>query len=160
MTMDSWPRRCCMADIPVQMIVDALAQALRGITIANNYNTDLGLNVLTERAQSPIPAEPRATVVVTNKFTSEDGDRRPGNGRGVRGLIEFEVPASYGDAMARVIAADEDVERLLSIYHQMPNALPVKYDETVFLDRPEGVPAVGAQIYWSTGFRRSVEEEA
>lgn len=144
-----------MASVPVQEIVDALATALASITVANDYNTDLGLNVRTERTETGIPSTPRCTVGVYQKQRGEGGNSRPGRDRLLRGVIEFEVPASYTNAMAQVLAAEEDIDRLLSdVYTQMPGALPVMYEETVILDRPDGMPVVAAEIHWSTGYRR------
>ncbi|MBN8261176.1 MAG: hypothetical protein J0L59_02505 [Xanthomonadales bacterium] len=144
-----------MADAPSKAILEALAAALRTITVANGYRTDLGLNVRTERSETGLPAAPRCTVAVTGKVKAPNGQQRPSKGRGIRGVIEFEVPASYADAAAQVLAADEDIDRLLTdVYTQMPDALPVEYDETIFLDRPEGFPVIAAEVHWSTGYRR------
>lgn len=142
-----------MADAPIQQIVDALADALRDITIANGYRTDLGTTVETERRQTMLPSALRCSVSCTNKIRAEGGQSRPKVGRDVRGMIEIEVPASMEDAAAQVYAADDDVERCLQAHSLLPGALPVEYEETVFLDRPEGVPVVAAQIFWRTGFR-------
>lgn len=145
-----------MAEVPVQAIVSALADALAGITVAGGYNTDLGLNVRTERTETGLPTAPRCTVACTNKMRTEDGGQSRASGsRTLRGVIEFEVPASYANALGAVYAADEDIDRRLRRYHQMPDALPVQYEETVFLDRPDGMPVVAAEIHWSTGYRRS-----
>ncbi|QDH70847.1 hypothetical protein [Marilutibacter alkalisoli] len=144
-----------MADAPTQAILEALADALRGITTANGYHTDLGLNVRTERTETGIPTAQRCTVAVVNKLRTERGQQRPSRGRALRGVIEIEVPASFTDSMARVLLAEDDVDRRLSEYHQMPDALPVQYEETVFLDRPEGMPVVAAEIQWTTGYTRN-----
>ena len=126
-----------MADkAPVQAIVEALAEALRGITVANGYRTDIGAHVHTERSEVGIPTVQRCTVVPLGKLRGEEGDRNPGRGRRLEGVIEVTVPASYANAMATVIAAEEDIDTCLARYHQMPNALPVQYDEAEFADRP------------------------
>ena len=142
-----------MASVPVKEIVDTLADALRGITVANGYNTDLGTNVRTERKQGGLPDAPVCTVACTSKVRGEDGKTRPNVGRMIRGVIEFEVPDGYADALAHVYTADEDIDRCLRQYHQMPGALPVSYDETIFLDRPEGLPVCAAEIHWSTAYQ-------
>lgn len=142
-----------MADkAPVEDIVDALADALRGILQSADYFTDLGRDVLTERSERPAGAL-RCTVAATNKVRSDDGKQRPANGRGVRGVIEIEIPTSYTDAMRTIYRAEEDIDRCLRQYHQMPGALPVSYEEAVFLDKPEGLPVCGAEIHWQTGYR-------
>lgn len=142
-----------MGSAPVAAIVEAVATALEGIRIANGYHTDLGASVQRERLQTGLPTALRCTVACTNKVRAEEGARRPAVGRALRGVIEIELPASYKDAMATIYAADEDIDSCLRRYHQMPGALPVNYEETVFLDRPEGMPVVAAEIHWSTGYR-------
>lgn len=149
--------RCCMAEQPAatRAIVAALADALRTITIVNGYRTDLGLAVRTERTETGLPTSPRCTVAIEAKVKVEGGQQRAKTGRQVAGVIEFEVPASFADAMACVLDADDDIDRLLTdLYTQMPDALPVQYEETVILDRPEGMPVVAAQIRWSTAYHR------
>ena len=144
-----------MADAPALDILDALAQALRQILISNQYNTDIGANVRTERTETGIPAVARCTVAVTGKQRGASGTQRPAGARQVRGVIELEVPASYTNAMAEVLKAEQDVDHLLTnVYSQMPSALPVQWEEAIFLDRPEGMPVVAAEIHWSTGYRR------
>lgn len=144
-----------MANTPALDIVEALAEALRGITVASGYHTDLGANVRTERSETGIPSSQRCTVAITSKHRGNSGQQRPGPGRALRGVIEIEVPASYENAMAVALRAEEDVDRLLTDrYSQMPGALPVQWEEAVFLDRPEGIPVVAVEIHWATGFRR------
>ena len=77
-----------MADAPSKAILEALAAALRTITVANGYRTDLGLNVRTERSETGLPAAPRCTVAVTGKVKAPNGQQRPSKGRGIRGVIE------------------------------------------------------------------------
>lgn len=145
-----------MANAPGKLIIEALAAALRTITVANDYNTDLGLNVRTERTEGGIPSTPRCTVAVVSKVKVERGQQRPAKGRALRGVIEIEVPTSYADATARVLDADEDIDRLITdVYTQMPDALPVQFEETIFLDRPEGMPVVAAEIHWTTAYQRN-----
>lgn len=143
-----------MADAPVRAIVDALSEALRGITVANGYRTDIGEHVHTERTETGIPTVPRVTVIPLGKQWAEDDSRSPSRGRRLEGAIEVSVPASYANAMAMVIDAEEDIDACLSRYHQMPGALPVQYEEAEFADRPEGLPVVMAGVRWSTGYRR------
>jgi len=143
-----------MANGAVDAIVQALAEVLGTITVANGYHTDLGANVQTEIRGVEVPAEPQATVWAASKQRTQSGQARPDTGRGVEGYIEFAVPARYDDAMARVYAADEDLDRCLSQMHLMPNALPVQYEDAVFMNRPEGLAVAMVQVRWTTGFRR------
>lgn len=143
-----------MAEARLLLIAQVLQTRLQTITVANGYHTDMGLKVLTERTQSQIPTEPRCTVAVVSKVRSESGSRGGSNEMDVGGVIEFEVPSSYADAMATVYRADADIERAFQDYLQMPNALPVVLEETVFLDKPDGLPVVAAQIGWRTRYRR------
>lgn len=144
-----------MASVPVQEIVDALAEALRGIRVDAGYNTDLGASVVTERSQTGLPTSERCTVACVSKHGREGSGRRPDGERLIRGVIEFEVPATFANALAHVYRAEEDIDRCLRRYHQMPGALAVVYDEAVFLDRPEGMPVCVAEIHWSTSYRRT-----
>lgn len=139
---------------PARAIVDALAAALRQITIANGYRTDLGLHVHTERTETGIPTVPRCTVAPLGKRRAASNDRSPSRGRELEGVIEFSVPASYANALATVIDAEEDIDTCLARYHQMPDALPVQYEEAEFGDRPEGLPVVVAVTRWTTAYRR------
>lgn len=143
-----------MADAPVRAIVDALAEALRGITKANGYRTDMGNHVHTERSESGFPTVERVTVVPLGKKRVDQEDRSPSRGRELEGAIEVTVPSSYANAMALVIDAEEDIDTCLSRYHQMPDALPVRYEEAEFGDRPEGLPVALVAVRWTTAYRR------
>lgn len=77
-------------------------------------------------------------------------------------MIEIILPATYANALDTIYRADEDVERALFEMGERLNAgaipafgalVPV-YAETVFLDRPEGLPLCAAEITWTTGWRR------
>lgn len=144
-----------MAKGAVDAIVQALADVLRTITVSNGYHTDLGANVQTEIPSVEAPSSPVTTVWATAKQRAQAGQARPDTGRGVEGVIEFAVPARYDDAMAQIYAAEEDLDRCLSRMHLMPNALPVQYEDAVFLHRPDGIPAAMVQVRWTTGFRRN-----
>lgn len=145
-----------MAESPAKAIIEALAGALRQITVANGYNTDLGNNVLTERAETPIPSVLRCTVGVVTKQRYQGDGKGSNRGRSLRGFIELEVPTSLTASTAELLRAEEDVDRLLTdTYTQMPDALPVDFEEAIFLDRPDGMPVRVAEIHWSTGYRRN-----
>lgn len=141
-----------MADVPVLDIVLALAEALRGVTVANGYNTDLGLDVHTETSEKKLTA-PRATVWCSGKERADSGERSPGIGRAVEGWIEVAVPADFEQALEYLYKADADIDRLLSACQLMPGALPAQYEEVRISDRPDGMPIALAQVRWSTAFR-------
>jgi hypothetical protein len=141
-----------MAETPrPQQIIDALCARLATILTINGYHTNVGLKVQKERVEQGIPTAPRVTVAITSKVREPD---KPKNERLLSGVIEVEVPASYTNAMAHLLQADDDIDVALDAYLQMPTALPIAYAETVFLDRPEGLPVVVAQVMWTTRYRR------
>lgn len=151
-----------MAEPKAIRVLDALLVELQRITVANGFHTDLGLWMSRERSQG-IPTTPRGTVALLGKRAMEGGPQRPENGRAVEGMIEIILPASYSNALDTIYRADEDVERALFEMGERLNAgaipafgalVPV-YAETVFLDRPEGLPLCGAEITWTAGWRRS-----
>lgn len=147
-----------MADtVRVKQIVEQVRSELVRITKDNGFQTDLGAHVSTERASNGIPAKPQCTVAVVAK--------RPAEARGgvsVEGIIEFVLPAGYDDALSVVYDGADDVEQLLNEMEErvqvgelMPcGALLPLYAGTVFLDRPEGMPVVAAEISFTTGYRR------
>ncbi len=136
-----------------QQIIDTLATRLREITVANGYQSDIGLNVQTERRETGVPVSPRCTVGLVNKFRPDDG-RASTNEREISGVIEVEFPANFANANAAMLLADDDIDRTFDEYLQQPAALPVKFTESVYLDRPEGLPVVAVQIGWRTRYRR------
>lgn len=146
-----------MDKAPVEDIVDTLADALREIRQDNGYSTDLGAAVNTEWSENSAKAL-RCTVVAREKSRTEGGQNRPATGRFVRGVIAIEVPVTMEHSQQMIYRAEQDVDRCLSKYFQMPQALPVIYEESIFMEQPEGAPVRVAEIVWSTGYRRREDD--
>lgn len=142
-----------MADAPAEAIVQQLAEHLRAITVANGYHLDLGSDVNTEESEARLTA-PRTTVAVTRMTRAEGGERRPGNGRRVEGVIEIAVPVDMDQARVIAYRAEDDVDRCLAQHNLLPGALPVQWEEAEFVNRPEGMPVLLVQVHWTTAFRR------
>ena len=65
------------------------------------------------------------------------------------------VPVKPGDAQQRIVETIADIEDALDGYAQAPLALPLQFQESVLLDRPDGVAAMAAQVLFGTRYRRS-----
>lgn len=147
-----------MADpVRVKDIVEQVRQELARITVNNGFVTDLGKHVKTKRTQGGIPTEPQCTVAIVAKRAGESA-----GSVAVEGVVEFVLPATYSDALDTVYDSADDVERLFNTMADRLQAgemmvcgalLPL-YAGTVFLDRPEGLPVVAAEVTFTTGYRR------
>lgn len=141
-----------MADTPRPwQILEALQARLQGIAVANGYRTDAGADVRLEPSSEALAA-PRITLYTASMVRS--GEPRASGEREFTIIVECAVPVSLDNAHALVVAIAEDVEQSLVTYLQMPNALPLAFEESLFLDRPDGVAAMVAQLMFSTRFRR------
>lgn len=150
-----------MAEPVTLRVLTALQAELQRITVANGFSSDLGLWVDTQGAQSGIPTQPRTTAAMFSiQRAAESGS--PDAGRSGEGVIEVMLPANYANAMAIVHRAIDDVERALDEMAQRlqrgtiqaTGALVPIFMQAVILDRPEGLPVCGAEITWTTGWRR------
>ncbi|KRG65806.1 hypothetical protein ABB27_14645 [Stenotrophomonas terrae] len=147
-----------MADpVRVKAIVEQVRNELARITVDNGFVTDLGKHVKAERSQGGIPTEPQCTVAIVAKRAGEVV-----GSVAVEGVVEFVLPATLSGALGTVYDGADDVERL---FHAMADrlqagemlacgALLPLYAGTVFLDRPEGLPVVAAEVTFTTGYRR------
>lgn len=150
-----------MAEPVTIRVLNALQAELQRITVANGFSSDLGLWVDTERSQTGIPTAPRAAVAFFSIQRPNDGGA-PDASRSGEGMIEIQLPASYTNAMDTIYRATEDVERVMdemaerlrSGAIEATGALVPIFMQAVFLDRPEGLPVCGADITWTTGWRR------
>lgn len=134
----------------LQQILDTLKERLQEVTIANGYRTDAGLDVRTEESREEVGQ--RITLYAGNKVRPDDA--RSKGERECQIVIEAQVPAELGNAQALILAIDEDIEQALDAYLPQPAALPLEFQESIFLDRPDGVPAVVVQQMYATRFRR------
>jgi hypothetical protein len=133
-------------------IREAVAARLGEIKRANGYRTDVGVDVRTEPSRFEDSDGPRITVWPVGR-ARPDHARSVGE-RAVQVLIEVLVPVCADTPLEDLEAADQDIEDALNEYLQLPGALPLRFEESVILDRPEGVPAMAAQIIYSGGYRR------
>ena len=146
-----------MAEIVrAKAILAQIKAELARVRKSNGFQTDLGASVQDEITSTGIPTAPRCTVAVTGK------QRLPAGGVSVEGVIAFELPATYTAAMSVVYDAADDVERLLNEMGDRmvagaiagSGALVPQFSATVFLDRPDGMPVVAAEVTWTSGYHR------
>jgi hypothetical protein len=139
-----------MADTPrTWSIMQALQARLQQILIANGYRTDAGADVRLEKSQ--LGTGTRLTVYA-GQVTHPDGTLR--NEREFALVVEGTVPVELEDAQQQIIALAEDVEEAFDTFVPMPGALPLTFHESLFLDCPEGMPAMAVQLMFGTRFRR------
>lgn len=139
-----------MADTPrTWAILEALQFVLQGITVDGGYRTDAGADVRLEPSQ--LGAGERITLY--SGGTVADDERNPKQ-REFTLIAEACVPVELDNAHARVVAIAEDIEDALTGLIPMPSALPLRFAESIFLDRPDGLPAMVAQLMFTTGYRR------
>ena len=135
-------------------IVETLAIALREITVARGYNTDIGNAVFTEIAEHSSSDAPSATVIIRRKLAKGTGASRPSNTRRAEGVISLIVPSEFSKGMSFALLAEEDVERRLTVNPpMMPGALPVQLEEMNILFPEPGLPSIIVEIGFSTEYR-------
>jgi hypothetical protein len=69
-------------------------------------------------------------------------------------VIEGRVPVDLDDAAFLTDAIAEDIEDALDGFVAMPEALPLAFEESLYLDCPEGMAAMAVQLMFGTEFRR------
>jgi hypothetical protein len=139
-----------MADTPrTWAIMQALQARLQLIRVANGYRTDAGADVRLDKSQ--LAAAPRLTLYA-GQVTHPDGTLR--NEREFTVVVEGTVPVDLDDAQQLIVALTEDVEDALDAFVAMPGALPLTFHESLFLECPEGMPAMAVQLMFGTRFRR------
>lgn len=142
-----------MADVARQwQILQTLQARLQGISVAGGYRTDIGADVRLEKAQFVAGDADRIHLYAGNTLRPDDS--RTKGERSFDVIVEIYVSTTHDDAQARVIAAAEDVEDILDTYLPQPAALPLSFDECVYLDGPDGVAAWVAQLMFGTRYRR------
>jgi hypothetical protein len=139
-----------MADTPRSWaILQALQTRLQTITVAGGYRTDAGADVRLEPSQ--LGAGARITLYSGGTAATDPANRAE---REFTLVAEAVVPTDLDDAHALVVAIAEDIEQALDAYAPMPNALPLRFQESLILDRPEGMPAMAVQLMFTTRYRR------
>lgn len=140
-----------MADTPrTWQILEATQARLQAITVAGGYRTDAGADVRLEPSAEALTA-PRVTLYTASTVRPEGA--QPSE-REFTMVIEAAVPVANDNAHAQIVAIAEDIEQALDGLALMPGALPLRFQESLFLDRPDGMPAMAAQLMFGTGFRR------
>ena len=144
-----------MADAPIPWAILELVQArLRTVRRANDYRTDAGRDVRLE----PAPFDPndaaRITLYPLTMLTPDDA--RSAAERGFTFVVEALVPVRLDNAQQRIVDTIADIEDALDGYTQAPLALPLQFQESVLLDRPDGIAAMAAQVLFGTRYRRAL----
>jgi hypothetical protein len=144
-----------MADAPIPWAILELVQArLRIIRRANDYRTDAGRDVRLE----PAPFDPNDTARLTLYPLASvlPDDAGSTSERGFTFVVEALIPVRIDNAQQRIIETIADIEDALDGYAQAPLALPLQFQESVLLDRPDGIAAMAAQVMFGTRYRRGV----
>ncbi|PZQ30385.1 MAG: hypothetical protein DI562_07235 [Stenotrophomonas acidaminiphila] len=132
-------------------ILKVLQARLQQISIANGYRTDAGADVRVEEAKEPASA-PRITLYSGSRvFPDRAGSRSE---REFTLIVEARIPASLDALQETVTAIDEDIEQALDQYLQQPLALPLQFEESIILDRPDGLAEMVVQHMYTTRYRR------
>lgn len=131
-------------------IKQALQVRLQQITVAGGYRTDAGADVRLERSQLETQA-PRITIFSGGTVGKGRAQR---NQREFTLIVEAVVPVDIDDAAFLTDAIAEDIEDALDMYVAMPAALPLAFEESLFLDRPDGMPVSAVQVMFTTEYRR------
>lgn len=137
---------------PTTAIRETVAARLREISTLNGYRTNVGAKVVTEPGQYKPEEGSRITVWPGTRL--RPGDARSFGERGFSIVIEVEVPTSLETPLAELEAAEADIEQALDQWVQQPLALPLAFEESVILDRPDGVAAMASQVMFITRYRR------
>lgn len=144
-----------MAEPPIPWAILELVQTrLRAIRRANDYRTDAGRDVRLE----PAPFDPNdaARLTLYPLTTLYSDDARSAGERGFTFVVEALVPVRLDNAQARIVETIADIEDALDGFVQAPLALPLQFQESVLLDRPDGIAAMAAQVLFGTRYRRGL----
>ena len=142
-----------MAEPPIPWAILELVQTrLHTVRKAGGYRTDAGRDVRLE----PAPFDPndaaRLTLYPLTSIFPDDA--RSSGERGFTFVVEALVPVRLDNAQARIVETIADIEDALDGFVQAPLALPLQFQESVLLDRPDGVAAMAAQVLFGTRYRR------
>lgn len=133
------------------LILQNLQARLQEITIANGYRSDAGNDVRLEPARTP-PMSPMLTIYSAGRIFPQDA--RAKGEREFTLVVEARVPTSLANAQETAIAIDADLEQALDEYLPQPLALPLAFEESMVLDRPDGLAEVVVQQSYTTRYRR------
>ena len=142
-----------MVNAPIPWAILELVQTrLRTVRRANDYRTDAGRDVRLEPGAFDPSDAPRLTLYpLTSVFPD---DARSAGERGLTFVVEALVPVRIDNAQQRIVETIADIEDALDGYAQAPLALPLQFQESVLLDRPDGLAAMAGQVLFGTRYRR------
>lgn len=132
-------------------ILEVLQARLQQIQVANGYRTDAGNDVRIEESKEPAQA-PRITLYAGSRVRPDRAGSR--SEREFTLMVEARIPADLGGLQETATAIDEDIEQALDEYLPQPLALPLQFDESIILDRPDGLAEVVVTQMYSTRYRR------
>lgn len=149
-----------MAESRSWAIIQALADRLADIRVADGYLTNIGTAVWTIDAQRP--SEDALGLMIYSESITGPGIDRERPGKPVRDfslVIEAAISTTLDDAQQRIHAVIDDVDRCLAAYARDPRAWPagvsaMQVGDIAILDRPEGAAVVAMQAHVTTRYFR------
>lgn len=143
-----------MAETPIPWAILVLVKTQLGtLRKANGFRTDAGRDVRLEPAPFDPGDAPRLTLYPLTTLYPDDA--RSAGERGYTFVVEALVPVRLDNAQQRIVETIADIEDALDGFVQVPLALPLQFQESVLLDRPDGVAAMAGQVMFDTRYRRS-----
>jgi hypothetical protein len=133
------------------LILENLQARLQEILVSNDYRTNAGADVRLEAATTP-PVQPMITLYSAGRTWPQDAKAK--GEREFTLIAEARIPIGIGNAQAMAVAIDADIEQALDEYLPQPLALPLTFEESMVLDRPEGVAEIVVQQMYTTRYRR------
>ena len=142
-----------MGETPIPWaILEVVRVRLQSVRKVGGYRTDVGRDVRLEPGSFDPSDAPRLTLYpLTSVFPD---DARSAGERGFTFVVEALVPVRIDNAQQRIVETIADIEDALDGYAQAPLALPLQFQESVLLDRPDGIAAMAAQVLFGTRYRR------
>jgi hypothetical protein len=143
-----------MGETPIPWAILVLVKTQLGtLRKANGFRTDAGRDVRLESAPFDPGDAPRLTLYPLTTLYPDDA--RSAGERGYTFVVEALVPVRLDNAQQRIVETIADIEDALDGFVQVPLALPLQFQESVLLDRPDGVAAMAGQVMFGTRYRRS-----
>lgn len=140
-------------------ILTALAAQLATITVANDYNTDAGLNVWTEENQRK--ADVLGLTVYSGDIVAASAKERPAKpARNFELIVEAQVGTDLDDASQQIHALIEDFETCMEAWiisqrsAPLTGVKPLRVESIRIDDRPEGMPVIGMQAHLTAEYFR------
>jgi hypothetical protein len=137
---------------PSWTALQQIARRLEHIRLDDGYRTDMGAAVALEPAQ--YPDEHALGLTLTSLAIVRDEQQPMGRYRVLRALVEATIPVTLADAQARAHAVAADLEEALEAPLPLPGALPLRLEDIVILERPEGLPVIAVQLIVNVRYHR------